>query len=410
MNGSRAGRLRRFMIVLHRYVGLTLGLAIVVLGVTGSAAIYWREIDRTVRPTLAVHERGMRQTSLDDALATVRRANPQRRKPWTLEEPYDAKAPIYAIYSRPEERPIVFGSNLYIAVNPYTGRIMDQWYYGETLATWLIDLHVMFLAGLTGHEVVGWLGIFLIVFSLIGLYLWWPRGKFTRRDFVVKTNAGPSRLELDLHKSFGFYTLPFMIIFGLTGYMMVFPMTMKNLVRDISPGSLAAETPRDIHSSNAAHGTSLGHESHHGDTKYIESTPTPGATRISVQRAIDLALQEFPGAKLMRVSTPGGEKGVYGIMLRGVDEKMHKTYPMTEVWLDQYDGHVLVKGDPRTHSFAQKFIDSPLPLHNGEALGPFGRVLAAILGLVPLGLFVTGLLQWLRRRRIAARSRSAAAA
>lgn len=400
--------MRRSLVLVHRYVGLTLGVAFVVLGLTGSAAVYWRELDRALRPTLAVAERGQRQVTFDQVLATVRAANPQRAKPWTLEEPYDARSPIYAIYSRPEERPIEFGSNLYIAVDPQSGEIIDEWYYGETPATWLIDVHVMFLAGLAGHRVVGWLGIVLVVFSVLGLYLWWPRGRFSKRDFTVKTGAGASRLELDLHKAFGFYTLPLLAIFGVTGYMMVFPSTMKSLVRWISPTALAIETPRDIHSSDEAHGTSLGHEQAANDSRYPESVPRAGAAPIGVDRAVELALREFPGSKLMRLYTPGGERGVYGVVLRGPTERMHKTYPMTEVWLDQYDGRPIVKGDPRTHSFGQKFVDSALPLHNGEALGSFGRALAFLLGFVPLVLFITGLLQWLRRRRVAGRSAKSA--
>lgn len=408
MNTVKPSRLRRVLVVLHRYTGLALGLAFVVLGLTGSAAVYWRELDRAMRPSLAVEERNEPKLSLDALLAVAKNSDPQRHKPWTLEMQYDAKSPVYAIYSRPEERPIEFGSNLYVAIDPYDGRVVDRWYYGETPATWLIDLHIMFMAGLAGHQLVGWLGIVLIAFSLTGLYLWWPRGRFAKRDFTVKTGAGASRLELDLHKAFGFYTLPFMILFGLTGYMMVFPATMKGLVRAIAPDSLAIETPRDIHGGNEAHGTSTAHGMHgHKDTRYIESTPRPGVSPIGVDRAVELALREFPGSKLMRISTPGGEKGVYGVTLRHPTERMHKTYPMTEVWLDQYDGHVLVKSDPRTHSFGQKFIDSPLPLHNGEALGAFGRVLAVILGLIPLGLFVTGLLQWLRRQRLRSRSGTA---
>jgi uncharacterized iron-regulated membrane protein len=123
-----------------------------------------------------------------------------------------------------------------------------------------------------------------------------------------------------------------------------------------------------------------------------------------VEQAVAIAKGVFPQAKLVRLYTPAAGKGVYGIIMRQPSEWMHKTYPMTEVWIDQYDGRVLVSSDPRTHTLGQKFVDSPLPLHNGEVFGPFGRVLAVILGLAPLGLFVTGLLQWLRRQRLKSRT------
>jgi uncharacterized iron-regulated membrane protein len=47
------------------------------------------------------------------------------------------------------------------------------------------------------------------------------------------------------------------------------------------------------------------------------------------------------------------------------------------------------------------------PLHNGEAFGLAGRVLACVAGLLPLLLMVTGVQRWADRRR-AGRARSAA--
>src|SRR6185295_12808715 len=97
-------------IVVHRYVGLTIGLVVVMLGLTGSAIVYWRELDRMLNPERSVHETGGTQRSLDEILAIVKAAHPQRPKPWTLEPQYDARSPVYAIYRRPEERGLVYGT------------------------------------------------------------------------------------------------------------------------------------------------------------------------------------------------------------------------------------------------------------------------------------------------------------
>lgn len=40
------------------------------------------------------------------------------------------------------------------------------------------------------------------------------------------------------------------------------------------------------------------------------------------------------------------------------------------------------------------------PLHNGEALGLFGRWVACLAGLLPGLLFVTGCLRWCHKRRV----------
>jgi uncharacterized iron-regulated membrane protein len=400
MSAAPRYRFRRLLAFVHRWTGLTLGLAIVLLGLTGTVAGFWREIDRTLRPEMRVEAPAgqARQLGIDEVLAIVKRAHPQRPKPWTIEMPYDEHAPFNCTYSRPEEKGLKYSTNLHVAVNPYTGEILSQWYWGETLVTWVYDLHAAFQAGLTGHEVVGWLGLVLIVFSLIGLYVWWPVGRFAKRHFLVKTDGGASRLELDLHRAAGFYSLILMLVLGLTGYMFVFPSHIAALVSSVS--TLAQPTPTSIHGGNESHGTGSG--SHDAkDTRYLHSTPREGVTPLTAGQALERALQVFPEAKLVRLYSPAGPTGVYGVIMRHPTEIFHKTYPNTEVWLDQYDGSVLVTSDPRKASAGQKFLDLALPLHNGEAAGLTGRIVIGIAGIVPLLLFITGLLQWLRRRRLA---------
>lgn len=395
----RPGALRRIMVFVHRWTGLTIGLVIVVLGLTGSFAVYWREIDRLVRPELRVHENGGTRLTPDEILAIAKRAHPHRPKPWTLEVPYDVQSPFNAVYSRPEEKGLKYSTNLYVAVNPYSGEILSEWYWGETFASWVYDLHAMLQAGLTGHHVVGIFGPILILVSFIGLYVWWPIGRFGKRHFLVKTGAGAARLELDLHRAGGFYTLILMLMFGLTGYMFVFPSHLADVIRPFSP--MAKPTPTSLHGGDETHGT--GHGEHAAnDTRYPMSIPRPGVKPLTADGAVERALAIFPGSELRRVYTPAGEAGVYGVILRQPSETWHRTYPITEAWLDQYDGRVLVTSDPREHGLGERFLDAALPLHNGEAAGSIGRILVFIAGLVPLLLFVTGLLQWLRRRRLAA--------
>jgi uncharacterized iron-regulated membrane protein len=397
MAAQASYRTRRFFVFIHRYIGLTIGLAIVVLGVTGSIAVYWREIDRVVRPELDVRPQATAPISLGEVLAIVKRAHPQRPKPWTLEMPYDEHSPYQATYSRPEEKGLVYATNLHIAVDPYTGKILSEWYWGETPVTWLYDVHAMFQAGLTGHKIVGIFGVILLFVSTTGLYVWWPIGRFAKRHFAVKTGAGAPRLELDLHRAGGFYSAPLIIVFAVTGYMFVFPAHLGAVVAKVS--TLAQPTPTSLHGGDETHGTSK--HAHHGeDTRYPKSKPREGAVPLGVDQAIARAQQVFPDATLKRVYTPAGAEGVYGLIMRRPVEHLSKTYPNTEVWLDQYDGRVIVASDPAGNSAGQDFLDSALPLHNGEAAGEFGRALVFVAGLVPVLLYVTGFLQWLRRRRV----------
>jgi uncharacterized iron-regulated membrane protein len=60
---------------------------------------------------------------------------------------------------------------------------------------------------------------------------------------------------------------------------------------------------------------------------------------------------------------------------------------------------VLRQSDATQNSSADTFKAWLHPLHNGEAFGLPGRVLACIAGILPTLLFVTGWLRWRQKKR-----------
>ena len=64
-----------------------------------------------------------------------------------------------------------------------------------------------------------------------------------------------------------------------------------------------------------------------------------------------------------------------------------------------YSGEVLTLRDPGRQSAGDTFLDWQHPLHNGEAFGLPGRILACIAGLLPTLLWVTVLMRWLHKHR-----------
>jgi uncharacterized iron-regulated membrane protein len=53
------------------------------------------------------------------------------------------------------------------------------------------------------------------------------------------------------------------------------------------------------------------------------------------------------------------------------------------VWIDPGTGAILAVRDTRQDSAGDRFMDWMHPLHNGEAFGLAGRVLACVGGLLP---------------------------
>jgi uncharacterized iron-regulated membrane protein len=74
-------------------------------------------------------------------------------------------------------------------------------------------------------------------------------------------------------------------------------------------------------------------------------------------------------------------------------------FPHSFVWVDGSSGRVLAVQDARRAGAGSTVNNWVHPLHEGSAGGLAGRIVAALCGLIPLLLFVTGWLRWSRRRK-----------
>ncbi len=267
-------------------------------------------------------------------------------------------------------------------MNPNTGELIKTWYWGETVITWMYNLHAFLALGVTGENLVGSAGLLSLASLVTGLYLWWPLGRAGRSAFLPAGHGGAARIEYDVHRLVGLYTLPIMVVISITGAMLVFPRQFGAAIDVFSP-------VEDLH-------------------PYVRSTPQPGAGPVAVSAIVAAAMDAFPGAAVKRVYTPGSAGDTFRVVLRQEAEIFNRSHPYTQVWVDQYNGEVLSVTNPTRFAPGTTLLSYRLAFHNGEAFGLSGRLLVSVLGAVPALLWLTGVLQWWRRRRIQRRRRLAA--
>jgi uncharacterized iron-regulated membrane protein len=378
--------MRRFWVSAHRWIGLTLGLIIVVLGLSGSVALVWREATEVLDSKFTIAEPGTEWAPVQKIMDELHRAHPQRHEPWVLNLPWGGpQSPIYAVYESPEEKRHKYESPLYVAVNQYTGQIMGEFYWGETLVSWVYNLHSILQAGMTGGKIVGFLGVVFLLIALSGLYLWWPVVRFRKQNFWTTPSSSGSRFEFDLHKLVGFYSAILLIVMSVTGVMIAFPsptLATLNAVQTFSEqvfdeGSLPiAEAP-------------------------------PGMEPMTYDAFIDRARAVFPDSQLRSLWMPGvGGNEAYGLSMRQPDDRINRFYPETMVWMNQYTGEIITAVDSTAFNASRAVYGMRYAFHGGEAFGNFGRTLVFISGLLPLFFYVTGIRHWLRFRQRKVDSRS----
>lgn len=368
-------RWRRVWLRVHRYLGLSLGLWLVLAGLTGASNVFYKELELGLDRRLQVAPLGRTPLPLASVLDRLHAAHPRRRGTWTLYPIQTPEQPLRAIYPKPEESADAFFRPLIVFVDPYTGAILKQVYWAETPYTWIYELHASLTFGKTGFKLVSTLGLIVVVSLSTGLYLWWPRGAFSRKLFVFKPKPSGVRFNADLHRLVGFYGGTVLLLIALSGASFGYTKELTWLVRRFSE---VADLPSPVH-----------------------SVPRPGAVPLDADRAVAIALRRFPKGRISHVQTPDGAEGVYVVRLRQPRETHGLFYPSTVVWIDPYGGEVLHVRDPRRFTAGETLLDLMWPLHNGEVGGLPGRIVVCGTGLLPLVLYLTGFRHWRAKRRAA---------
>lgn len=375
--------IREFWLNVHLTLAITIGFIFVILGLTGSVNVFYFELEEVGLPKVQMAN-DAQPRPLNEIMKTIKAAHPHRQKTWHLNFPAYNRDYLWVGYPKPEESVDKFFAPLQILVDPYTGKIVKEQFWGRTLWSQIYDLHVDLLtdkinanvAEIT-FKIVSFLGIFFLISALSGLYLWWPRWAKFKQAVTFKHDASFQRFNFDLHKTTGFYSSIILLILAFTGFAFGYGDYIKSLVGCFS--SVKAEQFKTPTMVNKSDFTGL-------------SEP------ISVEKAVAIADQIFPNAQLLWLSTPDSKEGVYVIEKRQQGEVNHRR-PRSKVWIDQYSGKVLAAENPNQFTAGETFLNLLRPLHSGEAFGFVGRILWCIVGFAPLVLYVTGILRWQQKLR-----------
>jgi len=265
-----------------------------------------------------------------------------------------------------------------VYLDPPTGRVLDAPATGGLIA-WAHDFHEsLALRDYNGREIVGCVGIAMLVSSLSGIYLWWPRGRFRRKDFGFRRGPVVSR---NLHLTLGLYSSLVLAMLSFTGIFLSFPDAGRAAV-----GALAPVSP---------------------STRGMQAPESQGRP-LTPDDAAAIARAQLPDAAVTGVGIPAGPRGVYRIALREPGDDGERGGAV--IFIDPRAATVLRRIDRTTQTSGDAFLAYQRPLHEGDALGLAGRIVICGVGLLPALFVVTGTMMWLRSRRKRSLPRAEAAA
>ncbi len=214
---------RKALFQIHLWVGIGVGLYILVISVSGSAVVFRRQITRKyARRTINIAASGRARISLDELKQRAQQDHPQ----------YE----VYGVYEstrpdRPDEIVLGHGPDRIARLfDPYTGADL-----GDTESTiqrvleWMVDLHDNLLGGQTGRIVNGVGLVLILVLAFTGAIIWWPGIKHWRRALSIDWRTHFARLNWDLHSAIGFWCFLFVLVWGISGVYLSFPGSFTSL-------------------------------------------------------------------------------------------------------------------------------------------------------------------------------------
>lgn len=205
--------LRRWLVQIHLWLALVVGLYIVVISVSGSAVVFRSEINRAAIPPFVPDASGERLEG-EPLAAAIADAYPEHEVLRVSEAPFP-RAPARVLLARGgEEEGRLF--------DPYRLEDMGSDYPPIVAVNeWLVALHDDLLAGRVGRKINGVGGALMLVLLLTGLVLWWPGVRRWWRSLYVP-GASPRKLW-HLHGALGFWLWLLLLNWSVTSLYLAFP-------------------------------------------------------------------------------------------------------------------------------------------------------------------------------------------
>lgn len=362
------------------HLGLWTGVLFVLLGLTGSVLTFYPGIDVLINPKIKVTSQHGGVVSAQKIYEVLRHEFPEREGSWRIELPMSSTDAVSARYYKPVETAHKKFAPIMVTIDPVTYQVTSSRYWGEYFVTWIYDLHYTLLANDLGHDAVGFIGILMLASILVGYWLWMPKWGRVARNLRPVIRSQKVKKIYDLHMLSGVYGGVFIAIFALTGVVLAYPQASKTLAISV----LKFDQPMPA----------------------FYDLKDPGQVEVDLDSLLQAASAVFPNSEVRWIETSGVDGREVTLRIYNGSEPS-KRFPQTYLKFHPVSAQVLYQRDFHQLLTGDKVWAWVHPLHNGEAFGLTGRVLAALLGLVPAVLMVTGFIRYLHKRRakILAKSR-----
>ena len=361
--------LKKTLFQLHWFFGITAGLVLALMGITGAAVSFQDEILRALNPSVLTVEK--REAGVLPPAELVRKleATEGQTVAMLFVESESGNAARVFFTPPPGERR---GQLRYF--DPYTGDYMGD-VVGQEVFGFLLQFHRFLVMGDTGRNITGACTLILVFFCLSGLYLRWPRQVASWRAWLTLDWRKKGRaFNWDLHSVFGTWCLLAYLLSALTGLYWSYDWYSQGLTQ------LLSDAPQN--------------------ERVRKRGPAPaGPAPVANYDAIWSSIYSNAGPGLsaynIRMPAVAGQPATVYYLL---DNSPHDR-ALNQINLDPATGEVKSHDRYASKTFGSQLLTSVYALHTGSYFGLVGRIILTVSSVLMPLFFITGWLLYLDRRR-----------
>ncbi|MDB5641625.1 MAG: hypothetical protein JWN07_942 [Hyphomicrobiales bacterium] len=359
---SISKRLRRTWMTVHQWLGIGLTVLIVPISLSGAALVWHDDLDRLVAPSRYAVTSGEVSQTPAAYFASAEAASPgltaaQLRFP--EKEGWPVTVSVRGAPAEAGARPrfqTVF-------LDPPTANVLGVSEFGSSFIGAMHMLHGNLMAPqFSGRQIVGWVGVAMLLLSLTGIWLWWPRNGAFRR--AMRWTRSSDQLS-NLHQFAGFWIAIPLAIVSATGIYLSFPQQARPLLGMVAPMSTQSGRPNF-------------------------NAPIVTNPKLDAGAALQLAQQSAPSLAPAAVSRPTRQSGAWRVQMRDADGDVSNIDVVDETSEVRPVANTALAGDR-----ASQWIRW---IHEGSHSPVLWAILVFLTGILPPVFAVTGIVMWLRRR------------
>ncbi|WP_213949938.1 PepSY-associated TM helix domain-containing protein [Luteibacter sp. dw_328] len=351
-----ARRFRSTLKTMHLWLGLSLGLVLALVTLSGSILL-WED------PLFAAGHPQLTSRPLPDlatqgrSLATLL-ASPDGKGLRGLSLP-DDELPVWEAQSRA-------GGRSYFDAT--TGELLLRREKTGDVMLLLMDWHTHLLSGEVGETILGVVACTGLFMLFSGVWLYWPGRRRALRHLKPHTHP-PVLRWASFHRFVGVAALPLLIVMIGTGTTMAYRGAVRNGLASAFSEAPPAKPPK----LPPAHGN------------------------IDWPAVLAAAQAAAPDAEITRLMLPQKDSGTLVLRVRRPGE--WNKDGRSSLWMDPVAARVIGGDDATRLGPGLRLANALFPIHSAAVGGLLWRIVACLTGTLPLFLLITGFLFWRARRR-----------